>query len=251
MSRINLSGDSMYSSSGSFKTVEIFEYFVRKTAQESESYKMGYTEAKEDSDFYDENGEFHYSWVQTQYDEDGTSYEECAQEMEREFDYAMRKKHLPIIVPIVEGNSECYIMPRVKTYSEVEGKLNNRVLKRRHKEITISLLARLRRARAKTIYRQMDGFPIENLIKLGILAKLSNEKIVSNLYWFMAENASNDLLRDMHTGNIGIYRRNLVTFDMGQICDFPPLSISKCYKQNLRGLKWSIKSRAELNLKKV
>lgn len=236
----------VYSDSGSFKCVEIYDHYVRKMAldgEEDNSYKMSYDTAKEQSCYYDEDNNFHYSWVNTEWENaSGPSSDECYQELEREFEYAQRKKHLPIIVPIVEGNSECYVMPRAKTFNDMKAhSVNEKILKRRRKEITVSLMGRLQRVGGRVTYERMR-FRVSNLIALGVAAGFSNEKIVSNLFWFFAENASHGLLRDMHCGNIGIYRRNLVTFDMGQIGDpwDNKTSIRSYYKTDLSSLKWRL-----------
>ena len=209
------------SSSGAFKTVDIFDHYVRKTAHtndESYSWKLSRSEAEENSSFFDKEGVFHYSWVNTQRDSNYGDPEDCQQELTVEFNYAKRKSHLPIIVPILEGDETCYIMPKAKTFFDYEDKkIPKRVLERRSKYIKVMLTARIRQVGGKTFYFEYAR-RFDDLILLGIRAGLSNKKIINNLFWFVAEDAGSSLLGDMHKANICIYRNNLATFDMGQIC---------------------------------
>lgn len=207
------------STSGAFKSVEVFEYYVRKSVryEASEGYKMTETEAKNHSWCYDDDDVFHYSWVQTEFDNyDNADPDECYQELVNEFSYVKRKSHLPIIVPILEGDEECYIMPRAKTFYEIVKKpIPPRVLKRRAKNIKTALVARIRQVGGKYFVPDIS-YRFNSLIELGISAGLSDDKIVKNLFWFVAEDAGSSLLRDMHKANICIYKGNLATFDAGQ-----------------------------------
>lgn len=210
------------SSTGAFKSVDIFDHYVRKMAHtnEEDSYKMSRDEAQEYSHFYDDENVFHYSWVETQWGSDYGDPEDCNEELATEFNYAKRKSHLPIIVPILEGDETCYIMPKAKTFFDYDGKIiPKRVLDRRSKYIKVMLTARVRQVGGKSFYFEYSR-RFNDLILLGIKAGLSDKKIISNLFWFVAEDAGSGLLRDMHRANICIYRNNLATFDMGQISDY-------------------------------
>lgn len=242
MSKLPYNADFSYVDSGAFKSVEIYDHYVRKMAKEEDnySYKLSYSEAQEHSCYFDSNNEFHFSWVQTEYENgSGPSYGECTWELEKEFNYANRKKHLPIIVPILEGYDDCYVMPRAKTYQDFEtDRIPQRVLKRREKEIKISLMARIQKAGGKILYEDV-AFRVDSLIKLGIAAKLSNRRIVSNLYWFVVEDVYSNLLSDMHRHNIGIYHGNLVTFDMGQTERQDKISIRKHFEErDVSSIRW-------------
>jgi hypothetical protein len=238
MSKIGHDSCSHDYDSGAFKSVEIFEHFVRKSALDSEGErtKLSESEARYNSSFYDENNEFHYSWVGYHYGESVDN--DCYTELEVEFEYVNKKKHLPIIVPIVEGDKECYVMPRAKLFNEFNPySIADKVLKRRSKEIKISLIGRIQQVGGRATLQDLS-YRVDNLIRLGIAAKLSNEKIISNLFWFVAEDASCSLLADMHNANIGIYRRNIVTFDTGQLSyETKETTIRNTYKRDLYFLK--------------
>lgn len=213
------------SSTGAFKSVDIFEHYVRKmahTTDESSSYKLSYSEAKV----------FYYSWVETQWDSEYGDPEDCQSELTSEFNYVKRKSHLPIIVPILDGNEECYIMPKAKTFFHYDNKkIPKRVLERRSKYIKVMLTARIRQVGGKSFYFEFSR-RLEDLILLGIKAGLSDKKIISNLFWFVAEDSSSGLLGDMHRANICIYKNNLATFDMGQVRDYHKTPIRKTHKSS-------------------
>lgn len=225
------------SSTGAFKSVDIFEHYVRKMAytNDGDSYKLSYTEAKENSCFYDDNKVFHYSWVKTQWDSEYGDPEDCNEELTTEFNYVKRKSHLPIVVPILDGDVECYIMPKAKTFFHYDNKkIPKRVLERRSKYIKVMLTARVRQVGGKSFYFEFSR-RLEDLILLGIKAGLSDKKIISNLFWFVAEDSGSGLLGDMHRANICIYKNNLATFDMGQIHDYKR-PIWKTHKTSAAGL---------------
>lgn len=234
MERLN-SMSSQDSSSGAFKTVDIFEHYVRKmahTTDEGSSYKLSYSDAKENSCFYDDEKVFHYSWVETQWDSEYGDPEDCQSELTTEFNYVKRKSHLPIVVPILDGDEECYIMPKAKTFFHYGDKLiPKRVLDRRTKYIKVMLVARIRQVGGKAFYFEFS-WRFNDLILLGIKAGLSDQKIISNLFWFIAEDSSCGLLGDMHRANICIYKNNLATFDMGQVHDYGKTQIRKTHKSS-------------------
>lgn len=239
MSKIGRYSDSETFSSGAFKSVEIFEHFVRKgVLEDSESESIDESWVRDQSRYYDTDGNFHQSWVSGS---DKSSYEDCLLELANEFEYVNRKKHLPIIVPIVEGNPECYVMPRAKTYHEITNKkITDKVIARRSKEIKIALLGRLQKIGVKYLYRDLN-YRFESLILLGLRADFTNEKIISNLFWFIAEDAGSGILGDMHNGNIGIYHGNIVSFDLGQVFKGYKTSIRDNYKYRIDYMKWELK----------
>lgn len=216
--------------SGAFKNVRIYDNYVLKYAKNNDDncYKMSYSEARYNSAYYDSENNFHYSWVETEW---GSNPEtsDCEAELSREFEYVSRKKHLPIIVPILSGDETEYVMPRAKTFDDFEtDNIPNQVFSRRRKHIQILLMGKIQKTGAKISYEQMSS-RFRSFIKLGIAAKMSDEKIASNLFWFFMEDVFHDLLADMHYRNIGVYHGNLVTFDMGQIYEGRTANVRKQY----------------------
>ena len=224
MSKINQNSYSLNTSGGAFKVVEIFEHYVKKMArdEEMETYKPTVSYAYNNLGFRDKDGKFHESWIRTEYLNNSNygSQEDCELEMYREFTFANRKKHLPIVTPILEGDEYCYVMPRVKTKDDLGLDIYNFISKpyvqKRLKKIKLAVVNKLNKIGIKINYRQFK-YRTDNIAEFGIAAGLKDEKIINNLFWFVMEDFYSGIIGDMHFSNLGLYRGNIVALDMGQI----------------------------------
>lgn len=215
LQRIN----SLDSESGAYKQVDIYENYVVKRQREEEYSRASYSEAKDNSDYYDDNGDFHYSWVESECN--SVSDEDSAREMEMEFEYAKRKSHLPIIAPILDGDQYEYVMPRVKTVEEVHRDLNNAIPDKyfeiKEKRIKMSVLRKLNQSRVRITFKELDQRSrLSDMIRLAINAKLPEKNIIQDIYYFYMENIRYGILQDMHSSNYGIYKKHITAFDFGQ-----------------------------------
>lgn len=207
------------SESGAYKQVDIYENYVVKRQREEEYSRASYSEAKDNSDYYDDNGDFHYSWVESECN--SVCDEDSAREMEMEFEYAKRKSHLPIIAPILDGDQYEYVMPRVKTVGEVHRDLNNAIPDKyfeiKEKRIKMSVLRKLNQSRVRITFKELDQRSrLSDMIRLAIDAKLPEKNIIQDIYYFYMENIRYGILQDMHSSNYGIYKKHITAFDFGQ-----------------------------------
>lgn len=238
MSKINPNSHSVNSSGGAFKKVEIFEHYVRKIAREEQftTYKMSDTRAYENGYFRDKDGKFHPSWNQTEYigDSQYGRQEDCDLEMYHEFTFANRKKHLPFVIPVLEGDENCYVMPRAKVKEDLDVNLyklsEKPYVKRRLKKIKLTVLNKINRAGINLTMPQFT-YRCDNIVEFGIAAGLTDKKIINNLFWFVMEDFYSGIIGDMHFSNLGIYRGNVVAIDMGQISDYHFRNPRKRYRK--------------------
>ena len=223
--------------SGAFKEVDIYKHYVIKRAKNSDvdDNYISYSDGKDMDTFKDEDGNFHSSWLREHNEENGYNSDRadddsCVEELVREFEFINKHKNIPIFVPILSGDDSEYVMPRVKTYDDYYRLMNeDKDDKDMFKKIKLALMVKINKAGGKkspkNFNRRYDG-----LIRLGLTAGLNIETIVSDLYWFSFYSTSSSLLGDMHTGNIGVYKGHLVTFDAGQVSD----SYDYCSKSGFR-----------------
>ena len=245
-----------YNSSGAFKSVLIFDrYVIKQVKDDCDSgsyYKISESDARDNSYYYDEEGNFHYEWATYERDmDDSPSYEESMSELENEFDYINSKKHLSIFVPILDGTAERYIMPKVKTYYDLldnkkyASRINsNKLLAYRSAKIKKIAFNRFRDHRIYFSKNDIKYARLRGIIELGIMAGMSDVRIAADVYWFILEDKKTGLLGDMHDGNIGVYRGHIVTFDAGQT-HYLGRSHSMRKKYNLK--RYSSSTKSDLN----
>lgn len=221
MRNINL-GDIVDTASGAFKQVDIYKNYVVKQAKYEDDNYLSYTDARDMDEFYDEEDVFQENLVDI-YNENRSGSDFCEEdsyeELFIEYDFMNSHKHIPIFVPIIDGNHNSFTMPRAKTYSEIVGKCVDRdkeSYKVRDKRIKIGVVRKLAKCGVKRNVSSLNR-DLRNLIDLGIVGGLSDNRIIDDLFYFEFFDNFHSLMNDMHIANIGIYKGHLVTFDVGRI----------------------------------
>lgn len=228
------------SSSGAFKIVDIYQNYVVKRAKNTEEngYHLSYSDARNQSQFFNEDGEFQEEWVdEYNYDHNycsGGDEHECYEELAKEFAFMNQFKHIPIFVPILWGDETEYAMARAKTFDDFDAlKISDAEWKRKHKAVMIKLAAKFNRIGIKVSKSTVERYRLSSMVELGLRAKLSLDRIAEDLFWFVQFDATRELLGDMHNHNIGIYRGHIVTFDVGQAYSNHNMTIREYMASNL------------------
>lgn len=204
---------------GAFKEVRIYETYVVKSAKNEDYNYLTYSNARYSSMFRDDEGEFHPSWVDNYNDNrTGRSEDENQEELENEFTFMKTFGHLPIITPILWGDAYEYAMPKVKIFDELDARpRNDRLKKDFHKKVLRQLTIRINRSGLKVSTHFISrNCRTKNIIDTGYYGGLSVERTARDLFYFVYLDLMRDLGGDMHTGNLGIYRGHIVTFDTGR-----------------------------------
>lgn len=207
-----------FSTDGAFKNVDVYDYYVYKYSKEGdEGYRMSESEARDHSWCYDDDGNFHYSWVYTQLDDDEVSSDESYEELSNEYNYAMAKKHMKIIVPILDGDETAYYMPRVSKMGEDASYYRSTRGRKEHiNRIKKAVLVKYNKLARGQKTLESVSYRVDKMISFGIQVKLSDKRIINNMFWFLVEDHYNGLLTDMHSSNFGLYHGNIAAFDLGR-----------------------------------
>lgn len=219
-------------SSGAFKTVEIYDTIVVKRPKGydgdyRERSLLSYSEAQNDSRFFDEDGVFQSYLLQDynadQYNSSVGCIDENELEMSNEFGFIKRYERFPIFTPIVWGDETHYAMKKAKTFEEVvfshpkkrrvlssqreDNKLIKYIIRKAYTE------ARSQKLISPQTYSQ---FRVKGIVNFGLSSGMPIHHIIRDVKTFLMFDENHNLLGDMHSGNIGIYKGHIVTFDVGR-----------------------------------
>ena len=229
------------SSSGAFKTVEIYDNYVIKRARVDEDNcerPLSLNEAKYDLRFLDESGnfveDFYFDYI------NNFSYgrscsadpEDCNNEMEREFNILKTFSRNPLVPKLLGGDESEYKVERINMDQGVQkfgrrfdGKIKS-TMKQVEKEVNKKMLVRGLKK------QNLDTYRIEDVVERLLSHNAPISFIAEDIFQLIVLDKQIGIIGDLHRANFGVKRGRLKIVDLGQTSE--PISLREVYDEKIQ-----------------